>query len=217
MTVGVLVVVVLQVGSEVVRTGRLLEGVDKDIVEVRLFDSLTVYADPLSRLGGTRRGLVAADLATGALLIALAGMAAAFAAAMEVAAGAGGTRLWRFHIVVALVAVLMATDELFSVHETVGYNLRRIEEAPGQPGNLILAAYLAAAGGWAFSQRDLIRRSAAATAVLALAAVAIGAGLVADMLKLGGEESVELVAVLLLLVGYGGLALEHLRGAVEPA
>lgn len=121
------------------------------------------------------------------------------------------SRVVAFLVIAALGALLLGVDEQLTVHETIGSEI----SLPGglRGGDLIIAAYAAAAVVYLVRFRDLLLASGTATVLFAcgLAAGLVAAGLdLTEWAPLRVEDGFEALATLYLLAGFVLLAADLL-------
>ena len=190
---------------EVLEKGSLLENADP-VARVEVFERWTFYFDL-----EYERDRVSGDVVMSLLLAAV--------AAVSVLASAAGTRLgstsrveW-FFALLSLGSAVLAIDELFALHESVGYNLDFLADLPGisHADDVLVLVGAAFALWFLWTFRGVIAGSRRAVALFGAAA---GAVVVAAPLDAAGlravEELTELLGGALALAGTIALALDHL-------
>jgi len=198
-----LTVLVLGTQTEVLREGNFVGYAN--VQEVELFGQ-TFYRDPV------RIGIV--DAFNSFVLIAIATVS--FFACLLLSA----TRRWSagfiFFLLAATGAAYLAADEVLSIHETLGHNLPFLADLPGisHPDDAVFASYAVPAALFAYRFRALIASSRPAFASLALGGALFAASSAMDISATTGEEGVEPLATLALLVGFCILATGELRRQV---
>jgi hypothetical protein len=200
---------------EVVDEGHDLRPYDSGkVYELRIADSITIYADEESKQS--------ADVVTAVAMVVLA-TAAGMTALLLGAAGASG-RLRLFYALAALGLGWLAFDELMGVHETVGHNLPFLADVPGveRPDDLLFALYSIPAIVFVVVFRDVIWRARGWFAAGIGLMLAAGAS---DVAGLSIDEPLEVLVIVCLLVGFislivtdlaGGLRLNSLGGRTSP-
>lgn len=194
------VLLLLSAHVEVVREGNFFGYAD--IQEVELFGQ-TFYRDPV-RVGTS-------DVLNGFLLIAIATVSTFVSVLLSM------TRRWSsafvFFLLTAVGAAYLAADEVLSIHETLGHNLRFLADLPGvsHPDDVILAAYAIPTALLAYRFHALIASSPPALASLAVGGALFVLSSAMDFNSIAGEERVEPLATLVLLAGLCLLAVDELR------
>ena len=194
---------------EVVSKTRLYD--EDTLYEIRLFDAVTIKAKPDVK--------PSPDVLNSLLLVVAATLSLGTAILLGLVASAPRPR--RFFGIVSAGAAFLAADELMGGHETIGQNLGFLADLPGIDRaddavvvvyGLIALALIVIFRDVILSARGAMRYFAAAVAVMALASAL-------DVLGVTGvEEAVEILGSLLGLLGFGALAMHHLRAAgVIPA
>jgi hypothetical protein len=188
---------------EVVDQGRDLRPYESgEIYEIRVADSVTVYAAEESRPD--------TDAISGSALVALA--TASLMTFLLLAATGAAMRLRAFYAVAAAGFAFLALDELFAVHETVGHNLLFLSDLPGieRPDDAIFALYVIPAVAFLLYFRDILTGSRRA---VWLFAAAIGVFLLAglsDVAGVGTDELLEVVSAGFIVGGFVTLIVAHL-------
>lgn len=121
--------VFLALAGEVRASGELLSG-RPPVDRVELLGAITLYVDKRTSLRGLGADLATPDLLTALGFAALSAVALMAAAFREIAAGANN-RLWRFWFIAAAGAGFLCVDELYTLHETFGYNADDVTALPG--------------------------------------------------------------------------------------
>lgn len=184
-----------------------------EVARLRVAETFTIHVD-------LTRGVVE-DAVTGFFLTIMA--TAAFMAGMLLASRDSPRPLVRFYLISAAAIGFLAADELLSLHETVGHNIRPLVPGMEKPDNLVTFVYaVLALAALVVFRRVLWRRRPqrvlfSATAVLFLIAVAF------DVLSARGEEPAEVLASACAGVGFLTMLADDLRdyldlgGPAEPA
>ena len=163
---------------------------DDVVYETRFFDAVTVFSSEESRLRP--------DVPTGMLLFSIA-VVAACALALFRRLGASSARIGAFYAATALGAAYLAVDELFGLHETIGYNLGFLADLPGvdHPDDVVFASYVIPTIAYVAFFRDVLLEHRAAVILLAAAFLlqltATFSDVVVSLPSLL-EDSIELVA-----------------------
>jgi hypothetical protein len=199
---------------EVEAKGRNLLPYDAGrVYKVRVFDSFTMYADGESK--------IEADTIEGILLVSTA--TAALIAFLLLRAWGASRRQLRFYLITFLGIGYLALDELFSIHETIGHNMRFLGDLPGveRPDDVIFASYGIPALAFLLYFRDVFLGSRRGMILIGLGVALFGLSAVSDIaaapfeeafsLEEGSfEEAVELLGVISLTAGFATLIGEHL-------
>lgn len=206
-------VVVLSRNYEVVEKGRLLPySPSGEIRRIRVFDRFNVYAEPEVR--------PTADVFHSYILITISSVALLATAFFRLAAEPSQPRTRSFFVVTWLGAGYLAADELMGGHESIGHNLRFLRELPviDRPDDGVLAIYMLAALVFLYVFRSVILASRGARACFAAAIIMAIVAAAADLLNVRGEEFLEPLASVSVLVGFVILTLRELVAArLAPA
>jgi hypothetical protein len=163
------------------------------IYKIRVLDTFTVYADEESR--------PIPDKLSSSALVATATMM--LMAALLLSAAGADRRIRRFFGFAAAGLAVLAVDELFALHETIGHNLRFLADLPGveRPDDVVflLMGLVAVAFVWSF--RDVLFWHRRATEVLSLGAVFFAIAALGDVIGSGAEEPAEVASGACLLAG----------------
>jgi hypothetical protein len=180
---------------EVKERGRNVLPIDSPVAKIRVAGAFDMYVD----LG---RGEVE-DTVVGVLLSTMA--TASLMCGILLSAAGSPRRLSRFYLTAAAGTGFLALDELLSLHETLGHNLRPLFPGVEKPDNLIMILYpLGAVAALFVFRRELLRRGLSRMLFAASAAV-FALSVIFDNLDLRGEEHLELLAA-----GCAGLAFLNL-------
>jgi hypothetical protein len=183
------------------------------VYKIRVLDSFTMYADGESKLEvDTIEGILLVSIATAALI-----------AFLLLRAAAADPKRRRFYLVVFIGIGFLALDELFSIHETIGHNLRFLADLPGveRPDDVVFASYGIPAVAFLIYFRDVLLSSRRGVILIGLGVALFGLSAVSDIaaapfedafsLEEGSfEEAVELLGVISLTAGFATLIVEHL-------
>jgi hypothetical protein len=196
---------------EVVDEGDDIRPYDSGVVyEIRVADSVTIYAAEESRPN--------MDSISGSVLVALA--VASLITSLALRAAGKDLRLRRFYALASLGFALLAVDELFAVHETIGHNLPALTDLPGieRPDDALFTLLLVPALVFVYAYRDILfgtRRQQWLFAG-AFAAFVLAAG--SDIVGVSADEPLEVISGALILGGFASLIAEHLATCiVQPA
>jgi hypothetical protein len=164
-----------------------------DVYKIRVLDSVTLYADGESR--------PIPDKLSSAGLIAAATMS--LMAALLLGAAGAGRRKRRFYAFATAGLGLLAVDELFALHETIGHNLGFLAELPGvdRPDDVVFALLGVAALVFVWSFRDVLLSRRRPTQLFGLGALFFGLAAFGDVSSLSIEEPAEVVAAGCILAG----------------
>jgi hypothetical protein len=173
------------------------------VYKVRVLDLFNVYADEESRPAPDKLSSVGLVAAASMSLMTL---------LLLTAAGAGARRR-RFYAFATAGLALLAADELFAFHETLGHNLRFLADLPGveRPDDLIFAGYLIPLAIFAWSFRDLLRAQRKAVQLFAVGTCFFAISVAADLAGVSLDEPAEGVAAICLLAGLVILTAATLR------
>jgi hypothetical protein len=194
---------------EVVDHGRLLSYTTGDVYNVRVFDAFTVYVDG---------ELVDPPLVDIVNAVAFAAAAATAITVVVLIGSADASRLRSFFSLLAAGMLFLMADDLLTIHESLGANLRFLADVPGvaQADDAILAVYAVPVVAFLVHFRGVILASRRATFWFGSAIVLFAAAVTLDVgTDLRVEEAIEPLSSLTILVGELEVALEHF--AVTPA
>lgn len=196
---------------EVVDKGEDVRPYDSGVVyEIRIGDSVTFYAAEESRPD--------MDAISGSVLVALA--VAALITLLVLRAAGKPRRLRRFYALASLGFALLAFDELFAIHETIGHNLLPLADLPGieRPDDAVFSLLLVPAIVFAYVFRDILFASRRLQWLFAgaFAAFALAAG--SDIVGVAADEPLEVISGAFILGGFASLIAGHLSACiVAPA
>jgi hypothetical protein len=181
----------------------------ESVYELRLFDSVTVYADAESQ--------PSTDNISGATLVALS--TAALITCLLLGASGAPRKLRRFYGLAALGAAYLAIDEFVAIHETVGHNLPFLADLPGveHPDDILVSLYLIPALAFVVWSRDILLGSRRSRTFFGLGILFFLAAAVGDLAALPIDELCEVLAGAALAVGFISLIVEHLTVHLELA
>lgn len=164
-----------------------------DVYKIRVLDSVTLYADGESR--------PIPDKLSSAGLVAAATMT--LMAALLLGSAGAGRRKRRFYAFATAGLALLAVDELFALHETIGHNLGFLADLPGvdRPDDVVFGLLGVAALFFVWSFRDVLLSRRRPTQLFALGAVFFGLAVFGDVTGLSIEEASEVVAAGFILAG----------------
>lgn len=205
------------VGVEEVREGELIPAAGP-VVEVRVFDSVTLYLEPEYRRPNK-------DTFTSMLLLAMSSMGFTGYLLLRAAGPAAACRTRRFLGLCAAGTAWLSADELLGLHETIGHNLLwPLRDLPGlhNPDDLFSVAYPILGLIVLFRYRDVVLSSRMALGLFGAAALlAIAAGGIDVLTDRDLEEPVEAAAAVCLASGFAMLVVDRLaavfrEGAAVP-
>jgi len=185
-----------------VEQGQLLPYTDSEARRVELFGAfdVTFQIEPPSRLDAVGAAILG-GLAAIALLMTL-----------VVASGSQSQLTW-FWGLLALGAAALSLDELLGGHETIGANLRFLDDIPftNSPEDVVIGLYAIPAGAYLFAFRDRIRSSQAGLLLVGAGIVLYALAAALDLLdELMDEQWVELASMTALFLGFLTIALRDL-------
>ena len=192
---------------EVVDKGRDLRPYESGpIYKIRVADSFTVYAAAESR--------PEPDVISGSLLVAMATVA--LMAGLLLRAIDGPPRLRTFYEIAAGGFGLLAADEFFAFHGTIGHNLLFITDLPGieRPDDLIFALYVVPALIFAYVFRDILLGSSRAVRLFTAGIGVFGLAAISDVAGVSLDEPLEVLSGALIASGFVVLVTAHLSGAL---
>jgi hypothetical protein len=164
-----------------------------DVYKIRVLDSVTLFADGESR--------PIPDKLSAAGLVAAATMT--LMAALLLNAAGAGYRKRRFYALATAGLALLAVDELFALHETIGHNLGFLADLPGvdRPDDVVFALMGVAALVFVWSFRDILLARRRPTQLFAVGGVFFLMAAFGDVTSLSIEEPAEVVAAGFILAG----------------
>lgn len=192
---------------EVVDEGDDIRPYDSGVVyEIRVADSVTIYAAEESRPN--------MDSISGSVLVALA--VASLITSLVLRAAGKELRLRHFYALASLGFGLLAVDEFFAVHETIGHNLPVLTDLPGieRPDDALFSLLLIPAIIFVYGYRDILfgtRRQQWLFAA-AFAAFALAAG--SDIVGVAADEPLEVISGACILGGFASLIAGHLSACI---
>ena len=163
------------------------------VYQVRVLDSVTLYADGESR--------PEPDKVSSTLIFAAATMM--LIAALLLRAAGANLRLRRFYGLAAAGLAFLGVDELFAVHETLGHNLQFLADLPGvtRPDDVVFLLEGLVALGFAWAFRDILLAPGRHKLLFLAGAVFLGVATLGDVAGSGLEEPAEVIAGACLLAG----------------
>jgi hypothetical protein len=194
---------------EVVDQGRDVRPYDSgSVYEIRLADSITVYAAEESRPD--------LDAISGSVLVALA--TAALMMMLLLRTIAGDERLRRFYALAAAGFALLAFDEFFGAHETIGHNLLPLADVPGveRPDDVIFALLAIPAIAFVYLFRDVMFESRRSRWLFGAALVTFGLAAMSDVAGVSADEPLEVITGACILGGFVSLVATHAADALRP-
>ena len=177
------------------------------VYEIRIADSVTIYAAEDSRPNP--------DVFTGSALVALA--TAALFAFLVLSAASRDQRLLRFYALSSIGFGLLAIDEFFAVHETIGHNLVFLADLPGieRPDDAVFLMLLLPAGAFIYAFRDILLGSRRLRQYFGGALVAFVLAAFSDIAGLLTEEPLEILSGLCIVIGFASLISEHVSACLK--
>jgi hypothetical protein len=194
---------------EVQEKGRhLLPYQTGEVYRVKVFDSVTLYADGESR--------PVPSMIQGTLLAALA--TAAFMTFFFLRRARARPQVVQFYLVAGAGLAIVAFDELFAVHETVGHNIRTLADLPGveRPDDVLVLLYAIPLAYCAYRFRGVIAESRRALGLLAAGIGLFFLSVLADLASAPLEEAFELLSVVSVITGLVTLFRQHVAETDQP-
>jgi hypothetical protein len=164
-----------------------------EVYKIRVLDAVTLYADGESR--------PIPDKLTSAGLVAAATMT--LIAALLLNAAGAARRKRRFYAFATAGLALLALDEMFALHQTIGHNLGFLADLPGvdRPDDVVFALLGVAALAFVWAFRDVLLSRRRPTQLFAAGAAFFGVAVLGDVGSLSIEEPAEVVAAGFMLAG----------------
>lgn len=177
------------------------------VYRVELLHAFSLYVD--------HESFPDTDLLNGLLLVSLSSVALVVGLLLRRIAPADPRVAW-FYLILGLCTAWLAFDELFSVHETIGYNLRFLADVPGveHPDDALFALYAIPALAFFGYFRDIVLSSRPATAAFGLTVGLFAAVALSDVvlhLSMRTEEAIEVASTVSAFAGVAILAAKHAR------
>jgi hypothetical protein len=190
---------------ETLAKGSLVPYTNSDVYRIRLFDRVTVYAQPESK--------ETIEIVHSWLLVAVSSVSLMTVIFLWSTNGYEDRGVPAFFFFAWLGAGFLAIDEVIGVHENIGHNLRFLSDLPiiNRPDEGVIAVYLLAALAFIVIFRRVLIRSRAALFFFALAFAMFVVAAVADMRDVHGEEVTEVIAASTLVIGFFVLTADELR------
>lgn len=196
---------------EVVNEGDDIRPYDSGVVyEIRVADSVTIYAAEESRPN--------MDSISGSVLVALA--VASLITSLVLRAAGKDLRLRHFYALASLGFALLAIDELFAIHETIGHNLPVLTDLPGveRPDDVLFSLLLIPALVFVYGYRDILFGTRRLRWLFAGAFAAFVLAASSDTIGIAADEPLEVVSGAFILGGFASLIAGHLATCiVRPA
>lgn len=193
---------------EVVDHGRNLRPYESaPVYEIRIADSITFYAAEDSRPNP--------DVFTGSALVALA--TASLIAFLILGAASRDQRPRRFYGLSSIGFALLAVDEFFAVHETIGHNLVFLADLPGieRPDDAVFLLFLIPAAVFIYAFRDIMFGSRRLKRYFGAALVTFVLAALSDIGGLLIEEPLEVLSGLFIVIGFALLIAEHISACLK--
>jgi hypothetical protein len=161
----------------------------EQVLRIRVFEKLEFYVSAEAR-DPTLEDMLNSDLLLFASSICLVCFILMRLAAI------GPPRRARFFLAGWVGTGILALDEQFALHESVGHNMDFLASLPAieHPDDIIMAAYAIPVGLFAFYFRREIFSPRWSGVLFAVAIVVSGQAVLADVLSLGVEEALELIS-----------------------
>lgn len=198
---------------EVIERGRLLPYTSAEIYRIKLFDRVTIYAEPEDQ--------TSLDIVDSWILVSISSVALLALLFLWSAHLAARAHAATFFFVTWLGTGFLAVDEIVGGHENLGHNLRFLRNLPGidRPDDAVIVFYIVPTLAFLIAFRRIILGSRTArvffglgTAIFVVAALADAGGVAGQ-----DEERIEVVASLSFLVGFMTLTVDELRRATDDA
>jgi hypothetical protein len=196
---------------EVVDKGEDVRPYDSGVVyKIRVADSVTFYAAEESQPD--------MDAISGSVLVAL--TVASLITLLVLRTAGKDLRLRRFYALASLGFGLLAVDEFFAIHETIGHNLPLLTDLPGieRPDDALFTLLVIPAIVFVYAYRDILfgTRRLQWLFAGAFAAFALAAG--SDIIGVSADEPLEVISGACILGGFASLIAGHLATCiVQPA
>ena len=177
------------------------------VYKVRVLDAFTVYAPEEARPDEDKLSAVALVGAATMSIVAL----------LLLRAAAADTRLRRFFAFGTAGLALLAADELFAIHETIGHNLHFLADIPGveRPDDAIFALYAIPLSVFAWRFRDVLLAHRRPVQLFAIGSVFFAIAVVGDLTGSFIDEPAEVIAGACLLAGLAMIAATSLRQELD--
>jgi hypothetical protein len=172
-----------------------------EVARLRIAGALTIHVD-------LTRGRVE-DAVTGFFLTAMA--TAAVMTGLLLSSVGAARWLVSFYLISAAAIGFLAADELLSLHETVGHNLRPLVPGMEKPDNLITSVYALMAVASLVAFRRALWRGTLQRMLFGAAAAVFLLTVAFDALSLRGEEPAEVLAATCAGAGFLSLLAGDLR------
>jgi hypothetical protein len=156
------------------------------VYKIRVLDVFDAYADDESRPTPDKLSSIG--------LVAVASMSLMTLLLLNAAAAA--PRVRRFYAFATAGLALVAADELFALHETLGHNLRFLADLPGveRPDDVVFLSYSIPLAVFAWAFRDVLFAERTAVGLFAVGTVLYGIAVVGDIAGVSIDEPAEVVA-----------------------
>jgi hypothetical protein len=177
------------------------------VYKVRVLDTFTIYAPEDARPEADKLSIVG--------LVAAATMV--FMTWLLLDALRASQRVRRFYMFAAAGLALLAADENFGLHETLGHNLQFLADVPGvtRPDDLIFSQYAIALAIFAWQFRDVVLAHPKAVRLFAVGTVFFAVAVIGDLVGSGVDELAEVVASFFLLAGLVSMTVATLRQELD--
>jgi hypothetical protein len=177
------------------------------VYKVRVLDAFTVYDPADARPDADKLSAIALVGATTMTLVALLLLGAAEADA----------RLRRFFAVATAGLALLAADEIFAIHESIGHNLHFLADVPGveRPDDLIFALYVVPLAVFTWRFRDVLLAHRQPVQMFMIGGLFFAIAVVGDLASTGIDEPAEVIASAFLLAGLAMITAMSLRQELD--
>ena len=192
---------------EVVDKGDDIRPYDSGVVyEIRVADSVTFYAAEESRPD--------MDAISGSVLVALA--VASLITSLVLRAAGKELRLRHFYTLASIGFALLALDEYFAIHETIGHNFPVLTDLPGieRPDDVLFSLLLIPALIFVYGYRDILFGTRRLRWLFAGAFAAFVMAASSDIVGVAADEPLEVVSGALILGGFASLIAGHLATCI---
>jgi hypothetical protein len=177
------------------------------VYKVRVLDTFTLYAPEDARPEADKLSMIG--------LVAAATMV--FMTWLLLDALRAPPRVRRFYMFAAAGLALLAADETFGLHETVGHNLQFLADVPGvtRPDDLIFSLYAIPLAIFAWQFRDVVLAHRNAVRLFAVGVLFFAVAVIGDLAGSGVDELAEVISAFFLLAGLVSMTVTTLREELD--
>jgi hypothetical protein len=196
---------VLATNYEVLDKRPVCATCEDQLYQVRLFDSFNISVKPDYK--------PTPDAISGYFLVTISSMALLAFVFLQLVVRRIRSRVRWFFVVTWIGALYLAADELFGIHESIGYNMTFLADLPGveRADDVVFAAYVVPVVAYLVAFRKLLFSSTHVRALYGAALALFLIGSLGDVLSLGPvEDLIEILASICIVVAFMIVTIEQM-------